>query len=92
MASNISTVDAYLDSGCGRSSLWNPPRCKMHGGRRKLTALRATLLDCGLTETLKWSVPCYTSGNRNIIPVFGPLRYIYTAPAGKRVDSREGFQ
>lgn len=69
MASKISTVDAYLESGCGRCSLWNTPQCKVHGWRRELTALRAILLDCGLTETLKWSVPCYTSGNRNIVVI-----------------------
>ena len=67
MASKISTVDAYLESGCGRCSLWNTPQCKVHGWRRELLALRSILLDCGLTEVLKWSAPCYTSDNQNIV-------------------------
>ncbi|MFM1921100.1 MAG: hypothetical protein RLZZ303_2734 [Candidatus Hydrogenedentota bacterium] len=67
MASTISTVDEYLASGCGRCSLWNTPQCKVHGWRRELTALRSILLDCGLMEVLKWKVPCYTSGNQNIV-------------------------
>lgn len=29
--------------------------------------LRTFVLDCGLTEELKWGVPCYTFQNRNIV-------------------------
>ncbi len=29
--------------------------------------LRTFVLDCGLTEELKWGVPCYTFENRNIV-------------------------
>lgn len=29
--------------------------------------LRTIILDCGLTETLKWGVPCYTFENHNIV-------------------------
>lgn len=32
-------------------------------------ALRALLLDCGLTETLKWRSPCYTAYGRNVAMV-----------------------
>src|SRR3954468_24265804 len=31
--------------------------------------LRTIILDCGLTEELKWGVPCYTFQKRNIVLV-----------------------
>lgn len=31
--------------------------------------LRAVLLDCGLTEELKWGVPCYTFRKKNVVIV-----------------------
>ena len=33
--------------------------------------LRMLVLDCGLTEELKWGVPCYTSGKKNIVLIHG---------------------
>lgn len=33
----------------------------------ELEQLRLIVLDCGLTEELKWGVPCYTFQNRNIV-------------------------
>lgn len=33
----------------------------------ELEQLRTFVLDCGLTEELKWGVPCYTFQNRNIL-------------------------
>ncbi|MDB9882145.1 DUF1801 domain-containing protein [Bacteroidia bacterium] len=35
--------------------------------RKELTALRAIVLECGLTEELKWKQPCYVFQNANII-------------------------
>jgi uncharacterized protein YdeI (YjbR/CyaY-like superfamily) len=32
-------------------------------------ALRSILLDCGLTEELKWKNPCYTFQNSNIVMI-----------------------
>jgi uncharacterized protein YdeI (YjbR/CyaY-like superfamily) len=34
-------------------------------------ALRSILLDCPLTEELKWGVPCYTFQNKNIVLIHG---------------------
>lgn len=45
-------VDAYL----GRAKQW----------RAEMEALRAILLDCGLTEELKWGKPCYASEHGNV--------------------------
>lgn len=39
------------------------------------TALRTIVLDCGLTEELKWGVPCYTFKNSNIILIHGFKEY-----------------
>jgi uncharacterized protein YdeI (YjbR/CyaY-like superfamily) len=33
--------------------------------------LRKVVLDCGLTEELKWGCPCYTSEKRNIVLIHG---------------------
>ncbi len=33
--------------------------------------LRILVLDCGLTEELKWSCPCYTVGKSNIVLIHG---------------------
>lgn len=33
----------------------------------ELVKLRALVLDCGLTEELKWGTPCYTYEKRNIV-------------------------
>jgi uncharacterized protein YdeI (YjbR/CyaY-like superfamily) len=35
--------------------------------QEEITKLRTIVLDCGLTEELKWGVPCYTFENRNIV-------------------------
>jgi uncharacterized protein YdeI (YjbR/CyaY-like superfamily) len=35
--------------------------------QEELKRLRAIVLDCGLSEELKWGVPCYTFEKRNIV-------------------------
>ena len=35
--------------------------------QKELEQLRTIVLDCGLTEELKWGVPCYTFENSNIV-------------------------
>ena len=37
--------------------------------------LRTIVLDCGLTEELKWGVPCYTFEKRNIVLIHGFKEY-----------------
>ena len=39
---------------------------KAKNWHEELGQLRMIVLDCGLTEELKWGVPCYTFQNRNI--------------------------
>jgi len=37
--------------------------------------LRAIVLDCGLTEELKWGVPCYSLGGKNVLLLHGFKEY-----------------
>ena len=39
--------------------------------QEELEKLRMIVLDCGLTEELKWGVPCYTFQKSNIVLIHG---------------------
>lgn len=54
-------VDAFME----RSEKW----------REEFEKLREILLDCQLTEELKWGVPCYTYNNSNIVLMHGFKEY-----------------
>ena len=54
-------VDAYLS----KAKTW----------REETRALRRILLDCGLTEELKWGKPCYTFQKSNVVIIFGLKDY-----------------
>ncbi len=41
----------------------------------ELTKLRQILLDCGLTEEMKWRAPCYTFEGSNVAIIHGFKRY-----------------
>jgi uncharacterized protein YdeI (YjbR/CyaY-like superfamily) len=43
--------------------------------REELHKLRAIVLDCGLTEEVKWRQPCYTFQGRNIALIHGFKEY-----------------
>lgn len=60
-------VDKYLLDGCGRCPLGGTPACKVNDWRSELEVLRRLVLECGLTEELKWKIPCYTFQNKNIL-------------------------
>ncbi len=49
-------MNSALDRKFEDASLW----------REEAIALRKILLDCDLTETLKWGKPCYTNNGKNI--------------------------
>ncbi len=63
----IPDVDTYLIDGCGRCKLFATPECKVNPWRDLLTELRALILETGLTEEIKWGVPCYTDKGKNIL-------------------------
>ncbi|TDW95948.1 YdeI/OmpD-associated family protein [Dinghuibacter silviterrae] len=54
-------VDAYLD----RATQW----------QKEMAALRTIVLDCGLTEELKWGKPCYAYQGKNIVVIQGFKEY-----------------
>ena len=54
-------VDAFLK----RQDKW----------RAEFVKLREILLDCGLTEELKWGRPCYAQGGKNIALIHGFKEY-----------------
>lgn len=54
-------VDAFL----GRAEQW----------REEFEKLRSIILECGLTEELKWGQPCYTFESRNIVLMHGFKEY-----------------
>ena len=62
-------VNTYLIEGCGRCPLGGTPDCKVLSWTEELKLLRQIVLDCGLTEELKWGVPCYTLNRRNVLLV-----------------------
>ncbi|WP_232698637.1 YdeI/OmpD-associated family protein [Brevibacillus daliensis] len=43
--------------------------------KEEMEKLRMIILDCGLTEELKWYQPCYTFQNKNIVIISGFKEY-----------------
>ena len=43
--------------------------------QQEFKKLRTVILDCQLTEELKWGTPCYTFQNRNIVLIHGFKEY-----------------
>lgn len=69
-------VDLYLTTtGCGRCPLGPTPQCKAKRWRNELEELRGILLASGLTEEVKWGVPCYTFQKKNVVLMSGLKEY-----------------
>ena len=62
----IPEVDHYLAQGCMRCPLGGTPECKVHDWQDELKELRRIVLESGLTEELKWKIPCYTFEGSNV--------------------------
>lgn len=62
-------VDKYLVDGCMRCKFGGTLQCKVNNWKDELSALRLLVLDSGLTEDLKWGMPCYTDNGKNILMV-----------------------
>jgi uncharacterized protein YdeI (YjbR/CyaY-like superfamily) len=60
-------IDEYLIDGCMRCKYGGTPQCKVNTWQEELKLLRKIVLNCGLTEELKWGVPCYTYHKSNIL-------------------------
>lgn len=63
------SVDTYLVQGCMRCPYGGTARCKVIPWRTMLEELRQLVLDAGLVEEVKWSVPCYTHNGKNVLIV-----------------------
>jgi len=48
---------------------------KAKNWQQEFAKLRMIILDCGLSEELKWGVPCYTFEKRNIVLIHGFKEY-----------------
>ena len=48
---------------------------KAQNWQKEFEKLRMIILDCGLTEELKWRLPCYTFQKRNIVIIQGFKEY-----------------
>ena len=60
-------VDAYFIDGCGRCEFYATSKCKVKKWSEILHLLRSFIRDSELTEELKWSQPCYTFKNKNVL-------------------------
>jgi uncharacterized protein YdeI (YjbR/CyaY-like superfamily) len=61
----MTTVNPKVDAFVSRAGQW----------QAEYKQLRKIILDCGLTEELKWGVPCYTFQNKNIVLMHGFKEY-----------------
>lgn len=66
MPTKPTTVNEYLEIGCGRCKLGGTPDCKTLAWTKELNALRKILQESDLTEELKWSTPSYTYNGKNV--------------------------
>jgi len=64
-----SKVDKYLIDGCMRCKYGGTPQCKVNNWRTELELLRHIVLETGLKEELKWSIPVYTHNGKNIVMI-----------------------
>lgn len=69
------TVDQYLVDGCGRCSKGGTPSCTVHTWHPILVAMRELANECGLTEEVKWSIPCYTLNGKNVLMIHAFKEY-----------------
>lgn len=60
-------VTQYIENGCGRCVFGGTPQCKVKPWVHELHLLTGILRESGLTEEIKWGVPCYTHDGKNIL-------------------------
>jgi uncharacterized protein YdeI (YjbR/CyaY-like superfamily) len=58
-------MNPQVDFFFGKAQMW----------KEEFKKLRMIILDCGLTEELKWGCPCYTLQRRNIVLIHGFKEY-----------------
>ncbi len=68
-------VDKYFIDGCMRCQFGGTPQCKVNHWQVELATLRQIILESGLTEEVKWGVPCYTFEQKNILLISALKNY-----------------
>jgi len=61
----MNTMNPKVDFFFSKAKMW----------QEEFEKLRMIILDCGLTEELKWGVPCYTFQKSNIVLIHGFKEY-----------------
>ncbi len=61
------SVEEYLEYGCGRCDLGGTPNCKVESWQDVLRDVRAILAATELQEQIKWGCPCYTIENAIVL-------------------------
>lgn len=61
----MNKTNPKLDAHFNKANTW----------QKEKETLRTIVLDCGLTEELKWGQPCYTFEGRNIVLIHGFKEY-----------------
>ena len=61
----MNTMNPKVDEYLGKAKKW----------QEEFEKLRMIILDCGLTEELKWGCPCYTFEKSNIVLIHGFKEY-----------------
>lgn len=68
-------AEQYLEKGCGRCNLYDTPACKVHTWKQELIELRSILAEFPFTEEIKWGVPVYTIGGKNVVSISALKQY-----------------
>jgi len=61
----MNTMNPKVDGFLRKAKKW----------QQELRKLRMIILDCGLTEEVKWRHPCYTFQGRNVVLIHGFKEY-----------------
>lgn len=64
---NNTSVESWLQDGCGRCDLFATPACKVRRWTDTLVTLREVILEHELMEVMKWGAPCYTYDQKNVL-------------------------
>ena len=60
-------VDLFIADGCGRCEYYATDKCKVRNWSTELQHVRQIMLESELKEEIKWGVPVYTYGGKNVV-------------------------
>jgi uncharacterized protein YdeI (YjbR/CyaY-like superfamily) len=60
-------INDFILNGCGRCNKYATPLCKINNWKEELLLLREIVLKSGLSETMKWGMPCYQLDGKNVV-------------------------